>query len=367
MNSYDDIIKKQAKMEPIILPEGFEERNDILINRLVADHIESSGRFNIFHYKASPIVLLIVLLFACGSAAAYTLSGGDFFKQFFAEKANKDPKNNYGYMNTEQLKDMASSTVGTVVDTDELAIDVMGVLTSGNTAKIMLRITAKKLDSVLYETGIEPLENYRFHDECSIPFDNFLIGSIGYIYSDKQKNLAPNQFEILFTLIGKESFGKGKYTMKLTDFGYFDFSRDDQFAPLYKRSWQFNIAFDSDSDLSKCIHVGEEAVFGNYSFTINSVNINPLACTISLKCNEDKAYIEKHMDEIYKAYSDECGKCSLTLKDGTTLSSGQFEVNPTGSVEGFLLFLTFKGPVTVDDVVSLTMLGKDYSLKQTGK
>jgi|GEM_PF-998241 len=369
MDQFDDMIKAKAKMEPIVLPEGFEERNDNLIEGLEAHFAISKRtlRFPVIHIGSPAIAILIIIGLTCTVAAtAYTLSGGDFFKQFFAAKANSDTKNDYSYMNTGQLNDMASSTVGTVVDTDELTIDVMGVIVSGNTAEIMLRVTAKQLDSVLYDTGIEPLENYRFHDDTSGSlFNDFEMGSIGYYYSDKDKNLAPNQFEILYTLIGSGDFEKGQYTIELTDFGYFDFSREDQFMPLYSGSWQFNVAFDPTSDASKSIFVDKGIMVGDYGFTLGSVNITPLACTIRLSCNEDEAYLDEHIKEIFKAFSDGSKDCSLTLADGTTLSSWQFEATPSGGAEGFTLILAFNGPITVDDVVSLSLFGTtEYSLSQ---
>ena len=66
------------------------------------------------------------------------------------------------------LDGMASGTAGTAVDTEELSIAVQGALISGNTAEIILRVTAKKLDSVLYDNGIETLNNYRFGDESAM-------------------------------------------------------------------------------------------------------------------------------------------------------------------------------------------------------
>ena len=366
MDQFDDIIKAKAKMEPIVLPEGFEERNDNLIEGLDTRFAASKRtvRFPAIHIGSPAIAALIVIvLTGTAAAAVYTLSGGDFFKQFFADKANNDTKNDYSYMNTKQLNNMASSTVGRVVDTDELTVDVMGVIISGNTAEVMLRITANRLDSVLYETGIEPLENYRFHDDMSGSlFDNFGMGSTAYYYSDKDKSLAPNQFKILYTIIGSGDFEKGQYTIKLNDFGYFDFSREDQFMPLYSGSWQFKVAFDPNTDTSETIFVDKGIMVGDYSFTLGSVNITPLACTIRLSCNENKAYLDKHIKEIFKTFSDGNKDCSLTLADGTTLRSGQFEANALGGAEGFTLILTFKGPITVDDVVSLSLFGTEYSL-----
>lgn len=268
-------------------------------------------------------------------------------------------------MNTEQLDNMASSTVGTVVNTDELAVDVMGVIVSGNTAKIMLRVTAKQLDSVLYNTGIEPLENYRFHDDSSwmsMSGSTGYMGSTGYLYSDKVKSLAPNQFEILYTMHGSKDFKKSQYKIQLTDFGYFDFSRADQFVPLYSGTWQIDVDFDHSSDTSKGVFVDKDITVGGYSFTVDRINITPLACTVCLGCNGDKTYLDEHSNEMFKVFADGSKDCSLTLVDGTKLSSGQFEANPSGGAEGFTLVLTFNGPITVDDVVSLSLFGTEYFL-----
>lgn len=370
MDQFDEIIKAKAKMEPIILPEGFEERNNNLIEGLDSHFTTSKRtlRFPVIHIGPPTIAALIIIVFTCTAAAAtYTLWGGDFFKQLFINKANNDKQNDYSYMNTEQLSDMASSTVGTVVETNELTIDVIGVIVSGNTAEIMLRVTAKQLDSVLYDTGIEPLENYRFHDDTSGSlFDNFEMGSTGYYYSDKNRSLAPNQFEILYTMTGSEDFEKGQYTIELTDFGYFDFSREDQFMPLYSGKWKFNVAFDSNLQASKSILVNKEIIVGDYGFTLGSINITPLACTISLSCNEDEAYLNEHIKEIFKAFSDESRECSITLADGTVLNNGQFEAAPSGGAEGFTLILAFNGPITVNDVVSLSLFGIECPLNEAG-
>jgi hypothetical protein len=359
MDRIDEIIKAKAKMETIVLHEGFEERNDKLIKELGTRSVRFISKWPV----RFAIAFSIIMLTGTAAAAAYTLSGGDFFKQFFADLANKDASN-YSYMNTEQLEDMASSTVGTVVDTDELTIDVMGVIISGNTVEIVLRVTANQLDSVIYETGIEPLENYRFHDDMSGSlFEDLGVGSTGYRYSDKDKSLAPNQFKILYAIAGSGDFKKDQYTIKITDFGYFDFSREDQFQPLYSGSWQFNIAIDPKADTSKSIIADKEIMVSDYSFTLASINITPLACTLRLSCNEDKANINKHIKEIYEAFSDRSQACSLTLADGTTLNNRQFEAIPFGGADGFTLTLKFKGPVTVDNVVSLSLFGTDYSLK----
>jgi len=363
MDNIDDIIRAKAKSESLLLPQGFEDRNDILITRLAA-HSKTPKRITLY-YKSTAAAILIVLLLAGVSAAAYTLSGGGFFKQFFADKANNDAGKNYSHMNTEQLDNMASSTVGKVVNTDKISIDVMGVIISGNTAEIMLKVTANQLDTVLYDTGIAPLKNYRFNDDTSGSlFSNFEIVSTRYYYSDEDKSLAPNQFKILYTLIGTDNFKQDHYSIELIKFGYFTFGNGTGtvFKSLYDDCWQFKIAFDSQTDSSKSILINNEITAGRYSFILSKVNITPLACTISLKCNQTDEYINKNFNNICKDFENGTKDCSLTLKDGTILGSEQFETNSSGGAEGFTLILTFNVPVTVSDISSMNIFGVNYAL-----
>ncbi len=367
MNNFDDMIRAKAKSEPIAFPEGLKERNDLLISELDAHPISSNKNIKIpvFPFELSAAAILIVLLLAGVCSAAYTLSGGNFFKQFFVEKANRDTASNYRYMNTEQLNKMASSTVGTVVNTDEITIDVMGVITSGNTTKIMLKVTANKLDSVLYDTGIEPLNNYRFNDDTrGSLFSNFATASIGYIYSNKDKSLASNQFKILYTLIGTDIFKKGQYTLALKNFGYFTSGSGTvtDFVSIYDKSWQFDIAFDSQSDTSKNVFINKGVTFEGYTFIFNSVKVTPLACTIRLECNQDRHYFNEHSNAISKDFAKGTDDCSVTLANGTIISGDQIEKNVFGGEEGYTVVLTFNVPVTVNDVVSLSLFGTEYAL-----
>ena len=366
MSNIDDIIRAKAKSESLRLPQGFEERNDILITELAAHPKTPKKLLRIpLYYKSTAAAILIVLLLAGVSAAAYSLSGGGFFKQFFADKANNAAGKNYRHMNTEQLDNMASSTVGTVVDTDEITIDVMGVIISGNTAEIMLKVTANQLDTVLYDTGIKPLKNYRFNDDLGGSlFSNFEIVSSRYYYSDEDKSLAPNQFKILYTLIGTDNFKQEQYSIELRKFGYFTLGNGTGtvFKSLYDDCWQFKVAFDSQTDSSKSILINKEITAGSYSFILNKVNITPLVCTISLKYNQTDGYINKNSDKIYQDFAKESKDCSLTLKDGTILGSEQFEMNPSGGAEGYTLILTFNVPVTVSDISSMSIFGVKFAL-----
>ena len=92
---FDDYIKAKAKSECLVLPKGFEERSDKIIEELNS-HLIATKKIYIFpstRFRVPAIALLIFAMLTCSAfAAVYTLSGGDFFKNFFTNKANDNKK-----------------------------------------------------------------------------------------------------------------------------------------------------------------------------------------------------------------------------------------------------------------------------------
>lgn len=368
VNDFDNMIKTKANSESILLPREFEERNDKLINELInsSNTPEGTTRLCGLRYKTVAFILIVCLLLGGVTVAAHGLTGGGFFTRFFEDKANKDVKTDYSYMNTEQLGDMASSTVGTVIDTEELTVDVLGLIVSGNTANLMMEVTANELDSVLYDNGFETLKNYRFNGESTNQNNNIEFTSIRYFYNDEDKSLAPNQFKILFTFIASESFGEELYTMEFDKFGYFSSSADKSvtdFVTIYDESWKFDFCFliDSNIDSRKMLFVNKPITIDDVDLIIESINITPLASTIRLKCNLYEGYSDEYYHNIYKKFSGGIDKITFRLADGFILDSVNFKSSGSGEMDTLEANLIFKVPITVEDVVSITLYGGEYS------
>jgi hypothetical protein len=374
MKNLDAYIKSRSILDPDIVPGCFEARSDALLESL-AQPGQLKNKIRILRtVRLAAAVALVAVLLAGAAVAAYTLSGGDYFKQVFNLRAKSNPGIDYGYMDTEQLSDMASSTVGNVVDTDDLSVDVLGVIVSGNTAQFDIKVTAKKLDSVLYDTGIEPLMNYRFHDFYNL----FLLedgvkkdtrgstGSIGHIYSDEDESLAPNQFIIRYTFISDEPLKDKTYVMTYKDFGYFNFDEPDQFVELYTGEWSFNIVFDPAGDTSKTVMTGQGLSAGGYDFTVNSVEITPLTCTA--KISSDEEYydrLDSRWQDVWNALYDKVQGFTVSFKDGTRLDSSQLDFSGSGGGQPglFEVHVQFKVPIPVEQVASVTMGGIEIPLK----
>lgn len=287
------------------------------------------------------------------------VSGADAFRQYYLQKAAADAEHDYSHMYLEGLEDMTSETVGTVVDTEELTIEVRGAIISGCRAEVILRITANQLDSVLCDDGKSVPNNFRFGDETYSFMHKYNFDSLSYryYYSDEDDSLAPNQFELHYW-IAQEPFDQDNYAIELTDFGCYSAGG---FSPLYTGNWMVDISFVPVSDTSRTIDIGQEVTVGGHKFILENIRISPLACSVNLVCQEDEDYVKEHFGEILGVFSDESKNCALTLADGTELGSKQFS-NEYSTHDDFRFFITFFGPMAVDDIVSLSLYGTEFSI-----
>lgn len=341
------------------------EQTENIIERI--DKYNSMQRAKHKLVARSMLIVISCILLGGSTVLAYNLSGGDFFKEFFLQKAVQNIKEQ-NYMDVTQLNSIASTTIGTVTNDDRIKIDVMDIITSGSTSKIMLRVTAKQLDSVVCNTGISVLENYRFHTENEgTLFQSLVQGQAEYIYSDKDSSLAPNQFEILYTVVSADSFHMGNYTLQLNQFGYYKTdsrSKKVMFQPIYDTLWNIHIKFDNKNDTSKTKMVAANAVSNDYMFTIEGYHLTPFAC--SVYCS----YLPEtdHLKKLFKAFDLGVNNANIILKNGTVLTKEDFDIswsscsNSNGHKLPMLeLVITFHVPVNIDEINSIQMFDTEFN------
>ena len=318
--------------------------------------------------KTSAAVSGLVLLIAAAAVGctyagaapkkAAPAQGAEVFRRYYAQTAPE------GRTDPEILDAMASVTVGPVVDTEELTVEVAGAIVSGNTAEIVLLVTAKQLDSVLYDNGTAYLPNYRFGDETAMLGittlgRRFLDISHRYTYCDTDETLSPNQFTLHYWIRVPEPFENGTFRIPLTDFGFYS-PGGAPFVPLYQETWQVDIDFSPDPTTAKRIAPEQEVMLGGYRFILSDAQFTPLAFTLRLKCAEDEAAVTAGYDGIFGALSQEGYNCSLRLKDGTVLEGSTLTPFGGGARE-YPLELTwgmaFRAPLDTDAVESLSAFG----------
>ena len=316
---------------------------------------------------ATAVIVLVAILST--SALAVSLIGGDFFRQMFINKA-ETTKNEYGYMNVDQLRFIAGTTIGTVVDTDELKIEVVDMISSGNMAMVMLRVTAKELESVLLDTGYETLMNYRFGSDIDGSlFKDMDQTSIRYYYSDDDQTLAKNQFEILYTIVNNHIFKAGAYSVRLKDFGYYISNGTSLvLEPLHKGKWEFQVELADGNEYSHTALLQKPVTAGRYNFILEDIRITPMSSTIvfSYDSNDESS-------AIFKAFSSNVENLNITLADGTILTKDDFSYsissgsdgagNPTSAI---VMNLTFSLPITTKSVREFSIFNETFSISNFG-
>ncbi|MDF2540831.1 MAG: hypothetical protein K0S47_549 [Herbinix sp.] len=318
------------------------------------------------------LACLIIILAGGVTVFANTMTGGDFFHMFYT-KENSQNAEDQVYMGLEEYKEISSSTIGIVVDTNEIAIEVLGAVATGNVASVMLRVTAKELDTVLLNNGVLPQGNYCFNDNTGGSlFEDYENASYRYYYSLEEVDLQPNQFDILYTVARKETITGNQFTIELNKFGYF--SKEKGFDVLYDNHWNVVISFDSIADYTKSFNYNKEVILDNHSFTMKQIAITPFSCSIELEGilpeDSDIGNIVSQLDELND-------KLTLYFNEDTILDNNAFSHSALGgradkngvlSEEGMVYchsYIMFDKPVLVEKITAIVFHDEKFDMNNT--
>lgn len=319
----------------------------------------SSVRRKRLPLAATAVIVLVAILSTSVLAASFM--GGDFFRQMFINKAEMT-NNAYDYMNVDQLRSIAGTTIGTVLDSDELKIEVMDTISSGNMAMVMLRVTAKEMESVIFNTGYETLMNYRFgSDMDGSLFEDMNQTTIGYYYSEDNPILADNQFEILYTVINHHEFVAGTYSIKLKDFGYYvNNGTSLVLEPSHKGKWEFQVELADGNEYSHTALIRKPVTAGGYNFILEDIQLTPMSSTIVFSYDSND-----ELSSVFKAFSSNVEDLNITLTDGTILTEDDFSYS-SGSdgagnpISAIVINLNFNIPITTESVREFSIFGETF-------
>ncbi len=349
--------------------------------------------------KTSAAAAVLALILAAGAVgctyggAARQLTdkaayGADVFRRYYTRQAETDTRLDYSRMDLELLDAMACPAPAPAVDTEELTIETAGAVVSGSTAEIVLRVTAKQLDTLLREDGDPgPLRNCRFGDETAMmsiyTLDrSFLYLAPGYTYCDTDETLAPNQLYLRYRIVLPESFSAHPYSVPywiepaapedgelfyitLTDFGYYEQGR---LVPLYEGTWNVGIDLTPSSDTAKLVPVEKPIQLEGQPLILESIRVTSLGCTIRLVCPEGEDYVSGHWDALTAAQQEAMRELrengSILFSDGTRWKMDQlYDVGGGGTAGDYGICLLFPGPTDAEDIASLSLFGSEFDLR----
>ncbi len=351
-----------TKLRNIRTPQSWKEKLD---KKLEQGESKRKTRYGRFPIMLAAVVAVAVLL--AGSALAYAFAGGEFFADIFAKKAEKNPAEHTA-MDVSQLSEIAGTTLGTAIDTDELRIDVVDIISTGSDAMVALRITAKQMDSVLYNNGIEPLKNYRFNSEDGNLFQNMESRTVGYIYSDMDTALADNQFYLLLTVRSLNGFENGPYNLVLDAFGYFDpdtaVGGGISITTVYEGPWTIKLDLSGDTEHSRIMYIGQSVDIGDYTYDIKDIYLTPFSCMVVISYEDATEDSQKRFTQIVDAAED----IAVLSSGGTPIATGEIGVSsgvddndwPDSS---YHITFYFDVPINVEDIVSVHVFRVDYDVK----
>jgi hypothetical protein len=321
-------------------------------------------------FRIAAVACLLVILAGTVTVAANKLTGADFFHMFYPEESSQNADNQV-YMGLDQYREISSSTVGTVVDTDEIIIEVLGAVATGNVSSVMLRITAKQLDTVLINNGILLQGNYCFNDSTGGSlFKDFEDASYRYYYSVEEEDLQPNQFDILYTVIKKETVTEKQYTIEFNNFGYF--SKNNGFVTLYNNKWDILIDFDTEADYTKTINLDKEILIDNKYVTVNQISVTPFSCSIDIQGrileDSDIVKILHELDELNDELTIQFNDTIIIDKNSFTHSAmgGRADKDGTINQEGIVYYhstIMFNKPILVNNIEAIVFHGEKHNLK----
>lgn len=306
-------------------------------------------RRRLLRYGAAAVVAALL----GGSALAYSLTGGQFFRQMFLREAGEQSAVST-YMDANQLLEMGGGNVGTVQETEEIRLELLDAVATGNTAMIAVHVTAKELER--FPQDGEKHRNYGFleiQDALSESRDAF-SRNLQYLCSDRDPALAENECILLLSYTSRAPIPDGSYDVELRDFGCLDTEE-----VLIPGTWTLSVALNGENPYSRTVEVGETYRFGQDTYLLSSVVVTPLSLTLDFSCDSDS------MDCV-KALWEQLDALSIQLRDGTVLDNGQFSQGRTSSgADGhwdMTALVDFGLPLPAEAIQSLDIGGQTVAL-----
>lgn len=308
-------------------------------------------RFLRFTAVAAAVALLAT------SAIAYTVSGGAFFREMFLRRAGEG-ETYAAYMDADQLLELGSESVGIVVENENLRLELVDAVCSGNTAMAAVRVTAKQLESFPQEVGEH--RNYGFLDVSdSISQGDEAFGARWrYVFSDEDPTLADNECFLVLTITSRSEIPEDTYSILLGDFGW---HTADSEEVLYPGSWALPVRLSGEDRASQTVELelDLELPLNGYVYHLTEAVSTPLTLTMEFTCDSGDLDCP---DGLLGALGD----LTVELEDGTVLSGQDFTTLCTAAGTGeqwnITVGLEFSVPLPAGAVQCLSLGGQTLEL-----
>lgn len=300
------------------------------------------------------LLVAVVTALLAGTAAGYALRGGDFFRQMFD---NSPWAGEYGSAaNTEQLLDMGSDNVGSVLEDAHFRFELLDAVSEGENAMVAVQVTVLDMAPLEEAFGSRTVAPGQFLRKDGSFFDSGSSG-IEQIYPDMDGSLEENQFLMIFRSDRNRASAGRKYTISFHDFGYYRFEDDE--APtgteviLVPGDWtlELELSFDGGTVLVR----NQTIQLEDCIFQVDRVRLSSLSVGLEIHCPWEES------DAVWEALK----SAKIRMKDGTEVPSTGLRMAGRGEDEaGFAseILYEFGMPLEKDQYVGIVFCGQEISL-----
>lgn len=293
-----------------------------------------------------------------GSALAYSLTGGAFFSRmfdYFGEELGLDA----GVADMSQLAKSGDAALGTILETDDLRVELLDAVSGGYMSMAALRVTCKQEDTAMeYDKEGNALGQIMFGDDVGgtlIEYATTYGSSYRYAGNEMGIELAPNQFCLIFSTNSTETIRAGTYTLELHDLVKNN-ALDEKSTILCEGDWTLNIPLEDGGKYARTVPGGESYSIGGTEYVLGSVQYSPLAMNLYFSSDHPAASRFEFTDY------------SVTLKDGKVLDGPWLfcGIGSGSSASGSSAQVTleFNAPLNVDEIASVQFCGYSVDLSE---
>jgi len=314
--------------------------SDECTNEILDRMMRESGKNQVSPIRRTVVsigfgVLIIMIL----GFAAYVLGGYEVFRNYFSkDSAVVEMPQLFTYMDFVQLAVYQSTPTGRLIDDDEIAIDVVGIIGNENVADVMLDITFKQLKDLSFP-------NYQY----TLLLDGVLLQGMSDLIPIETENMPSNCQRIMFELLSTDQISGKTLTLRLR--GLRQPSVDtDKAEKLFNYGYELSIPL---TFTGKSKIVVENQTFRDGM--LHQVLISPLSCTLEFDEITGRKIMDNGIGDLLV----------IQLKNNKIIDwRGHF----TGAiaaqwVERIRFVYTFRVPLDPADIESITFDGIPLSLE----
>lgn len=294
-----------------------------------------------------------------GSALAYSLTGGAFFTRmfdFFGQELGLEA----GVADMSQLAKSRDAALGTILETDELRVELLDAVSGGYMSMTALRVTCKQLDTVMeLDAEGNSLWQVMFSDIDGTMTENaHMYGtSCRYPGDELGLDLKPNQFYLIVSANSTETILAGTYTLELHDL--VKSGMDVKDTVLCAGDWTLSIPLEDGAKYARTVPCGKTYAVGGIEYVLSEIQYSPLAMNLYFSADSREGESSRGFGRSFTDYS-------VTLKNGRVLGSDWFccGIGSGSDTDGVRARVTleFNAPLNVDEIASVQFCGHSVDL-----